>query len=59
VHQGQQNVLGADVIVVQGAGLFLSPDDHQARPVGELFEHAASPSRRRPDRAGAFDDTPA
>src|ERR1700761_6775453 len=41
-HQGQQDVLGADVVVVQGAGLFLRLDDRPARPVGEPLEHAAT-----------------
>jgi hypothetical protein len=32
-------VLGADVVVVEQAGLFLGQDDHPAGPVGESFEH--------------------
>ncbi len=46
VDQSEQDVLGADVVVVEQARLFLREDDHPAGPVGEAFEHVASASRR-------------
>jgi hypothetical protein len=42
-EQGKQDVLGADVVVVEHPGLFLGPY-HDASRVGEPLEHA----RRRP-----------
>jgi hypothetical protein len=40
MHQPEQDVLGADVVVIEHPGLFLSPDHHPTRPVGEPLEHA-------------------
>ena len=39
VDQAQEDVLGADVVVVEHPGLFLGQDDHAAGSVGEPFEH--------------------
>ena len=39
VDQTQQDVLGADVVVVEHPGLFLRQDDHPAGTVGKSFEH--------------------
>jgi hypothetical protein len=51
--QAEQDVLGADVVVVEHAGLFLSQDHNPPRPVGEPLEHllAPSPSGRRGNRS--------
>ena len=43
VDQAEQDVLGADVVVGEHAGLFLGQHDHPTGPVGEPLEHA-SPS---------------
>ena len=40
VDQAEQDVLGADVVVVEHPGLFLGQDDHPPRSVGEPLEHA-------------------
>ena len=47
--QAEQDVLGADVVVAEHPGLFLSQDRNPPRPVGEPLEHlvAPSPSGRR------------
>jgi len=37
--QGEQEVLGPDVIVVQPPGFFLRQDYHAPRPVGKSLEH--------------------
>src|SRR5699024_2278701 len=42
VDQAQENVLGADVVVVEHPGLLLGQDDHPPRAVGEPFEHSHS-----------------
>src|SRR3954468_19126487 len=42
VNQAEQDVLGADVVVVEHPGLFLSQDDDAPRAVGESFKHARS-----------------
>src|SRR5205823_558187 len=42
VDQAQEDVLGADVVVVQHPGLFLGQDNHPPRAVGEPFEHSHS-----------------
>jgi hypothetical protein len=39
VDQAQEDVLGADVVVVEHPGLFLGQDDHPTGSVGEPFEH--------------------
>src|SRR3954449_9543520 len=39
VDQAQEDVLGADVVVVEHPGLFLGQDDHPAGSVCEPFEH--------------------
>ena len=41
VDQPQQDVLGADVVVVEHPGFFLSQDDYPPRAVGESLEHVA------------------
>ena len=43
VDQAQQDVLGADVVVVEHPGLFLSQDDNPPRAVGEPLEHQCAP----------------
>ena len=40
VDQAEQDVLRADVVVVEHPGLFLSQDDNPSRSVGEPLEHA-------------------
>jgi hypothetical protein len=42
VDQPQEDVLGADVVVVEHPGLFLGQDNHPPRAVGEPFEHSHS-----------------
>ena len=39
VNKSQQDVLGADVVVVEHPGFFLSQDDNPPRAVGEPLEH--------------------
>lgn len=39
VDQAQEDVLGADVVVVEHPGFFLSQDDNPPRAVGEPLEH--------------------
>jgi hypothetical protein len=39
VDQAQEDVLGADVVVVEHPGFFLRQDDHPSGSVGEPFEH--------------------
>ena len=51
-HEAQQQVLGADVVVVEALGLFLREREHPPRPLGELVEsvsHGSSPSYRFPN----------
>src|SRR4029077_1274145 len=50
VDEAEQDVLGADVVVVEHPGLFLRQDDTPPRSVGEPLEHAHS-SPTAPDRA--------
>ena len=38
MDQPEQDVLGADVIVVEEPRFFLCEDDHPAGPIGEPFE---------------------
>ena len=38
-EQAEQDVLGADVVVLEDAGLLLGEDDHLAGPFGEALEH--------------------
>ena len=38
--EGEQDVLGPDVFVVEHPGLFLGQDHDAPRPVGEPLEHA-------------------
>jgi len=38
-EEAEQDVLGADVVVLENAGLLLSEDDHLAGPFGEALEH--------------------
>src|SRR5690606_32169116 len=42
VDQTQEDVLGADVVVVEHPGLFLGQDDHPPSAVGEPLEHLYS-----------------
>ena len=44
VDQAQQDVLGADVVVIEHPGLFLSQDHNPPRPVGKPLEHLVAPS---------------
>ncbi len=43
VDEAEQDVLGADVVVVEHAGLFLGQHDHTTRPVGKPLEHICAP----------------
>src|SRR5207247_2224218 len=43
VDQTEQDVLGADVIVIEHPRFFLSEDNHAPGPVGEPFEHVSVP----------------
>src|SRR6266496_502155 len=45
VDEAEQDVLGADVVVVEHPGLFLSQDHNPPRPVGEPLEHLVAPSQ--------------
>src|SRR5262249_30505930 len=38
-QQAEQDVLGADVVVLERTGLVLSENDHLACPLGEPLEH--------------------
>ena len=40
-QQPKQNVLGTQVVVAQGASLFLRQDDHQSGSLRETLEHVA------------------
>src|SRR5699024_4047037 len=44
VDQAQQDVLGADVVVVEQSRLVLCQDDDAAGAIGEAFEHGPPPS---------------
>src|SRR6266496_3188578 len=44
MDEAEQDVLGADVVVVEHPGLFLSQDDNPTRAVGEPLEHWTAPS---------------
>jgi hypothetical protein len=39
VDQPQQDVLGADVVVVEESCFLLGEDDDPPSPIGETFEH--------------------
>ena len=54
VDQTQQDVLGADVVVVEHPGFFLRQDDDPSRSVGETFEHV-SVLRPPPRMPGLWD----
>jgi hypothetical protein len=43
--QAEQDVLGADVVVAEHPGLFLSQDHNPPRPVGKPLEHLVAPHR--------------
>ena len=45
MDEAEQDVLGADVVVVEHPGLFLSQDHNPPRPVGKPFEHLVAPHR--------------
>src|SRR4029078_4615142 len=42
VDEAEQDVLGADVVVVEHPGLFLGQDDNSPRAVGEPLEHVSA-----------------
>ena len=46
VDQAEEDVLGADVVVVQEARFLLSQHDHATGPVGEALEHGHSMPRQ-------------
>ena len=48
--EAEQDVLGADGVVVEHPGLFLSQDHNPPRPVGEPLEHLVAPLTERPGR---------
>src|SRR5829696_3200844 len=48
VEHAEQEVLRADVVVVQQARLLLGQDDDPAGPVGEALEHVTDATPRRP-----------
>jgi hypothetical protein len=48
----EQDVLGADVVVVEHPGLFLGQDDDPPCAVGEPLEHARSSQSGRADAGG-------
>ena len=48
VDEAEQDVLGADVVVVEHPGLFLGQDDNPTGPVGEPLEHLHSPHHEQP-----------
>src|SRR5258708_5205650 len=45
MDQPEQDMLSADVVVVQHPGLILSQDNNPPRPVGEPLEHLVAPHR--------------
>src|SRR5690606_18261384 len=45
VDETKEDVLGADVVVVEHPGLFLGQDDNAPRAVGEPLEHLVAPHR--------------
>ena len=47
VDEAEQDVLGADVVVVEHPGLFLGQDDNTAGSVGEPLEHVRSSRGRQ------------
>lgn len=47
VDQAQQDVLRADVVVIEHLGLFLGQDDDAPRAIGKSLEHAVTPYRTR------------
>src|SRR5439155_1088292 len=46
-EQTQEQVLGADVVVLEAPRLFLREDDDPSRPIGEELEHVPSLTRAR------------
>src|SRR5580704_13381736 len=64
-QEAEQDVLGADVVVVEQPGFFLRQDHHPARPVGKPLEHRLPrtternlAARRRHRTDGACPDKP-
>ena len=51
-EQPEQQMLGADVVVLERARLVLCEDDDLASPLREAFEHAADVSRLAPGTSG-------
>jgi len=43
MKEAEQDVLGADVVVVENSGLFLSQDHNPPCPVGKPLEHLSPP----------------
>src|SRR5258708_24738344 len=50
MDEAKQDVLRADVVMVERSGLFLSQDHNPPRPVGEPLEHLVAPSPSGPGR---------
>ena len=54
VDEAEQDVLGADVVVVEHPGLFLGQDDNPPGAVGKPLEHVFAPHpAQRPDLSRA------
>ncbi len=51
LDEPEEQMLGADVVLVELLGLFLRVDDHAAGLLGEAFEHVRHSYRKRPGTA--------
>ena len=51
VDEAEQDVLGADVVVIEHPGFFLRQDNHPPRPVGKPLEHRPPPRTTEQDLA--------
>jgi hypothetical protein len=58
VDQAEQDVLGADVVVVEEPSLLLCEHDDTSSPVGEALKHAKPPGTRRQRSLPPIDYTP-
>ena len=58
VDQAEQDVLGADVVVVEQARFFLRQDHDPSGPVGEAFEHCGIRLSSTPPIVSATPDLP-
>ena len=56
VDEAEQDVLGADVVVVEHPGLFLSQDHDPPRPVGKPLEHPHTHAAMKPDGTGPLSE---